>query len=34
MGVVAVMLYAGLVLLENKKAGKSDGKEGAKKLYL
>lgn len=34
MGVLAVVLYAGAVILENNRARKIDGKTGVKKLYL
>lgn len=34
MGVLAVVLYAGAVILENNRAEKIDGKTGVKKLYL
>ena len=34
MGILAVVIYAGLVILKNKKMGGSDGKAGAKKLSL
>ena len=34
MGILAVVLYAGFVILENKKMGRSDGKGDVKKLSL
>lgn len=34
MGVLAVLLYAGSVILENNRARKIDGETGEKKLYL
>ena len=34
MGILAVVLYAGFVILENKKMGRSDGKGDGKKLSL
>ncbi len=34
LGLLAVVLYAGLVILENNNAQKSEGEKGARKLYL